>query len=129
MKKIFTALTILAVLAVSGLALDRKVLTCTTNPTNAIAPVTDSIATIRGYIEEIVIDVVTAGTTGDISIVATSDISTVAPVILAVTNNCGADVIIYSSGEYPICGETITMTVTNASRTNVQFRAIIKYEK
>jgi len=142
-NKICMLVIALGLLAATASAIDVKVLTCTTTATNAATIVTDSISTIRGYIDSIIIDVVTAGTTGDIGIVASSSISTAPDVVLVRTNGCNTDApfrtrfnatdisggVLATGTEYfAVCGETITMTLTNASTTSIVFNAIIKFE-
>ena len=119
---------------------DEVVLSVTTGSTSNG---TDS-ATVRGWIEEVSLDVVTAGTTGNVSVVAVPGVSTLANVTLASDTNLTADKVFRPRfdgtdtsgnalttdppGRYMHLG-SVRLNVTNASATGVVFKAAVKLEK
>ncbi|MBU4246980.1 MAG: hypothetical protein KKD14_01280 [Verrucomicrobia bacterium] len=123
---------------------DRQILTVTTG-TNATATVTDTNTTARGYIDQIDIDVVTAATTGTVSVAVIPELSTMANVVLVTETNANSDLTYRPRfddtdtsgtaltsdppGRLLICGDTIMLTVSNASATGIVFKAVLKYEK
>lgn len=142
MRRIATIIALLTLGCSLGVAADYKyfVLEATTG-TNATALVTASDATINGYVFEVVFDCPSA-VTGNVSVVAESPVSTVADVTLAtatsdvtirplfdLTDTAGSA---HSSGAgdyFHVAGETVTLSVTNASATNATFKAVVKYGK
>lgn len=126
---------------------ERQILSVTTG-TNAATAVTTTSATLRGYIDTVTFDVITAGTTGTLWATVTPELSTLSVVDLARVEDCGADTVIrprfdpttvagvtltndppYTSYMYPVVGEVITFGVSNASATNITFKCIVKYDK
>lgn len=147
MKKILwiSGLCLLASTALAGI--DREILMVTTSGT-ATGMVTATNTTIRGWIDTIQFDVVTSGATGTLSLVAVSELSTVADVTLATKTDCAADLTIiprfdatttggtaytnnpaYPGQRFMAVGETLKFSVVDASATNKVFKCIIKYEK
>ena len=140
----------LALVFASGLLLPsganevrRQIMTVTTG-TNATAYVAVTNTTIKGWIDEIKIDQVTAGTTGTVTLVMVPELSTLANVTLVTSTNCNGDLTYRprvdatdTSGtalttdppvRYAACGDTFVFSVTNGSATNISFKAVIKYE-
>jgi len=111
--------------------------------TNVSETFTQSKA-INGLIDAIVVDVVTAGTTGTVSVVAEPWVSTVANVDLVASAARSADVTLRprfdgtdTSGNaltndppamYASAGN-VTLSLSSCSNTGVVFRAIVTYRK
>lgn len=137
----------LALVAVAGAAPDRQILTCTSGAvaTSEVATVT---TTLRGYIDSIQLDVVTAGSTATVWVVAQPELSTVDPIDLLRITDCDTDTLVrprfdptdtagvaltndppYPGYQYPLVGEVITFGISNCNATNRTFRAILKFDK
>lgn len=141
MRNTLSALIALACLSVGYAGLDQEVLTVTS--TNATETFTAS-KEIRGKIDTIIIDVVSAGTTGAISVTASPWYSTISDVTLVTsadhatdttyrprfdgTDTAGAALTGDPPGKYASLGDVI-LTVTNSSSVGAQYRAVIIYEK
>lgn len=111
--------------------------------TNVSETFTQSKA-VNGLIDSIVVDVVTAGTTGTVSVVAESWVSTVANVDLVASAARTADVTVRprfdgtdTSGNaltndppamYASAGN-VKLSLSDCSNTGVVFRAIVTYRK
>lgn len=146
MKKALTALFALLILSAlnAGAEIDREIMTLTTHTPTSTWYCAATNSNIRGYIDEIVLDVVTAGTTGQLAIVLKPELSTLANVTLIAATNANSD-LTYRPRVYPTdtagtalstdaaryiaCGDSLIFSVTNASATNIQFKAVIKYQK
>lgn len=137
---IFTAACLMACAAWAGEP-QTKVLSLTTQ-----SPGTNSISVgtfVNGYIDSITFDVVTAGTTGTLSVVAESIVSTVADVTLATKTDCASDLLVLPRRDgtgtggsaltndppwrYAVAGE-VTFTCVNANTSNVTFKAVIVHD-
>jgi hypothetical protein len=141
MRKLITSLA--AVVALAGVAgaapsVDRELfIAAVTVPTQTVSSTSTDI---RGYIEEITLDVPSAGATGTVSVVATPEVG--AAVVLytnaaltgavkliprydgdgAITNT-GANYIV-------LCGDSVRFSVTPVSATsNVNWKAVIKLSR
>ena len=142
-KAIFiAAMGLLMVCAVCYAGSVDKVLIPVTSGASAVN-VTNS--SVRGWIEEIQIDVVSATTTGDIDIAISPSLSTMTDDTIYSTNDIDGDVIFrprldgagtdgaYLTSDPPwrkvVVGEDIIVTLENVSATNKVFNVIIKYEK
>jgi len=147
MKRVLTALILIVGLCVeSSLAeLDVQVLTVTTG-TNATALVSATNTAIRGCIEQIVFDVVGTSSTGDLWVVVDPAYpTTTTNVTLATNASTDADMLFIPrfdstdtagaalTGDpperWPVVGESVIFNVRNATATNLEFKAVIKYEK
>lgn len=135
----------LAVFAVCAEPVDRQVITATQG-TNLTATIVATNSTIRGPIEEILIDVPSAtGTTGVVSVVS-REITTGYILILATnaaatgdlifrprvdaTDNTGSALTGDPPSRYIIAGEDVIFTVKPiGTSSNVTWRAIVKYAK
>ena len=145
--KYILSIVLFCICAVSATASDFsfEYLTVTTTATNAATAVSDSVR-IKGYIEEIIVDVVTPGTTGNVSIVAIPEISTFGSVSLYTNNACAADANarprFYSTDTLGVSitnsapenlflsiGDNIQFTIDSGSATSTTFNAVIKYSK
>ena len=92
--------------------------------------------------------VATAGTTGTLTLVSVPELSTLANVTLASATACTADTTFrprfnptttdgtaltndpaYTVYPYVSVGDTLVFGCTNANRSNITFKAIIKYDK
>ena len=145
MRKILLSIILLAAFALPSDArnLKRKILTITSG-TNTGATLTDSFSD-RGYIEEIRIDVVTAGATGSMSVAINPELSTMADIPLVDMTSFAADAIYKPARyltdtagteftnqppvRYSFCGDEILMTITNASDSNLTFKVVILYSE
>jgi len=129
---------------------DRVVLEATTTGTNAATTVTATSGplALRGWIDTVTFDIITAGTTGSLALVAVPEFATLADTTLAAVVDCAADTVIrprfdptdaggaaltndpaYTSFPYGSVGETFRFSVSNATTTNLTFRCIIKFDK
>lgn len=125
----------------------REILTVTTTGT-ATGMVTATNTTIRGWIDTVQFDVVTSGSTGTLSLVAVSELSSVSDVTLGTKTDCAADLLIrprfdatttggtsytnnpaYPGQRFMAVGETFKFSVVDANATNKVFKCIIKFEK
>jgi hypothetical protein len=125
--------------ALSALA-DEVIIEVTTNGgTN-----TTTSGDIVGYIEDITIDVITAATTADVSVVTSPSLSTMTGVTLVNANDLAADTVFRTRldgtdaagtaltsddpGKF-YCNNALILSVSDASATGRVFKAIIKYKK
>jgi hypothetical protein len=124
--------------------IDSKILTVTTGATS-----TDRVATtnttIRGWIDTIDFDVVTANATGTLEFIVSPELSTISDSTLISTNDLATDISYRprfdatdTSGNalttdpplpYALCGDSVIFAVTNASDSNLVFKAVIKYRR
>ena len=132
----------LTVAALAG-AFDFEILEVTTL-SNSTTKVTDTTTKIYGTIHYIGIDVQTTGVTGDCSVafspyldemddvematILVVEEKTFRPLVDA-TDIAGDALTGDPPVRYQLNGETVTFAVTNASASNTQFRAIVKYKK
>ena len=120
----------------------REVTLTVTTGTNATAVVTESI-TNKGWIETIDLEVIPAGSTATHPVVANTTPSTLANVTLATKTDCAADLAFRPRFDgTDTAGSALTsdpptrymqsglvvLSVTNASATNLSFKAVVKYE-
>jgi hypothetical protein len=135
--RIFIA-TLLAPLAVLAAGVTAHDLRCNID-TNGNGTVTSTV--IRGYVEEILVDVPGTSQTGTVSVTADPVISTIAAISLA-TNVVTADYIVRPvvsstdgtgsaltspAPKRPLLwGETVTFAVSAASTTGTTWRCIVK---
>jgi len=100
-----------------------------------------TISTPYGYVEEVILTVPAASATGTVAVIANRVLSGVSALNLA-TNVVTAQLIARPSVDFTdatggaitadpprrplLYGETVTMTVTNSSATNLIWRAVIK---
>jgi len=133
----------LALVACVCLAEPKVVVLTATSGTNVALQVTDS-ADIRGWIDSIDFDVITAGTTGDVTVAASPYLSTGASFTLASSNNLAADASFRprfdgtDSGGAALTSDppwrymqvgTVVLSVTNFSATGTTFKAVIRYDR
>ena len=134
--------SIFVLLGVACLAggLNSKKLTCTTTSGN----VTNSTTSVRGWIERIEIDFVTALTTSDVDVVYSPELSTLSDITLYSANDVDADTIVYPRidttdtagsalttdppARFAACGGTIKLITSNSDQTNRVINAQIIYE-
>jgi hypothetical protein len=128
----------LALVVGAAPSVDRELfVAAVTVPTQTVSATS---ADIRGYIEEITLDVPSSGATGTVSLVATPEVG--APVVLytnaALTGAVrliprydGYGVITNTGDNYIVlCGDTVTFSVTPVSATsNVNWKAVIKVSR
>jgi hypothetical protein len=123
---------------------DREQVTVTATSTNAATAVTETISNVRGEVREIFIDLATA-TTATVTVAVSPEDATMtgyniytgalitADVILRpgfdMTDDAGAAL----TGDNPVfpvlCGDDITVTVSNFDATNKTVKATVKYRK
>jgi len=145
MKRAWLTIAVLAAIgcAAHGGELRREIISVTSG-TNAAATVTTTNANIRGWIDTIDLDVVTAGTTGTLTVARSPELSTMASVTLATKTACAADLSFRprfdgtdTAGSaltnddpwpYAIVGETVTLTLVDCNATNITFKAVVKYQ-
>lgn len=141
------ALLITVALALTGCAaiageLQREIISVT-SWTNAATAVTTTNTNIRGWIDTIDFDVITAGTTGTLTVAVSPESSTLVSVTLATETACAADKsyrprfdgtdtagsALTSDDPWPyaVCGDAVTFTVSDCSATGITFEAVIKY--
>lgn len=143
-KLIFSVMASLVVGLVFAGQIELKVLTLNAVVTNAATPVQTNCETIRGFLEDITIDVSTATATGTIQVLLSSQSYSLPSVVLATNANLAADKrfiprfdstdvagnpVTNAWGRFPICGDSIIFKLSNANLTTAVFRAVIKYEK
>lgn len=147
MKKMILIVSVLAGMAVNVLAdfYDCQRLTITTGTENGGTNLVSSTnLVIRGAIESITIAPLTAGTTGDVSVVAVNDIATMSSVTLVSTSSLassyrfvprfypttstGVAISGTTPERYVSVGDSIVFSVVNGSTSNRVFNCKIVYE-
>lgn len=124
---------------------DRQVLSVTTG-TNETATVSATNTVIRGTVDELFIDVVTAGSTGNVSVTYYPDVvGLTAGVSLYSASSVGSDKYLRprldgtdasgnaltSDPPWPVtvCGGSIVFSVASANATNRTFKAVVIYDR
>jgi len=123
---------------------DREIVTITATSTNAATAVVGTIDNIRGEIAEIQIDLATA-TTATVVIATSPELSTMTGETLYtgtaitsdatlrpafdLTDGTGSALTSDTPVRKVMCGDSITVTVSDFDATNKVVKAIIKYKK
>ena len=139
----FAAMALCAVRGLCG-GLELVRLDVTSNTTNASAYVAATNETIRGWLEELIVDV-PAGVTGTVTVTVSPWLSGVSAVTVLSTNDlvdeirtrprwdgtdtAGADLSSDPPWRLPIVGESVIVGLTNCSLTNATVSVALKVDQ